>query len=203
MVSKWNLIFKNGLFMLIGKEAIFCVWATEKLTNRQLVFGLVLFLKRGRMESLLEEMHPEALPPFAWIRKHWRMSMMTFLTSLLPSRRPWVTGTLSSHVSVFFFTFRGSHDINYLDFFSLPYIILIPPQCHVNFHILLPFILLQHIFFLFIHYYPASFIQSCHIEYFMYHMNSSQFVIYTFYMRTILWHIYYFYIFLLDFIAIK
>ena len=108
-----HLRFPNGIryskmgspCSLVRKPFPVCEPQRNWRSNRQLVFGLVLFLKRGRMESLLEEMHPEALPPFAWIRKHWRMSTMTFPTSLLPSRRPWVTGTLSSLVSGCFFCF--------------------------------------------------------------------------------------------------
>lgn len=103
LVSEWNLILEKRGFLHWWVKKVFSVHDPLRnvLSNKELVFGFILLLKRDHMESLPEETHPGALPHFAWIRKHWRMSMMTSLTSLLPSRRPSMTGTLSSLVSVF------------------------------------------------------------------------------------------------------
>lgn len=40
------------------------------LSCKESIFCFVLFLKRDHMGSLPEEMHPGALPHFAWIKKH-------------------------------------------------------------------------------------------------------------------------------------
>lgn len=42
----------------------------REMSSKESIFGFILFLKRGHMGSLPEEMHPGALPHFAWIKKH-------------------------------------------------------------------------------------------------------------------------------------